>query len=275
MPDGCVAVAEVEVNLLTGRTHQIRGQLSSLGFPLVGDVLYGGAKKDTESSHMNITGYHDCKRLALQCCELSFVEPKISIDNDSRRKIQYKHSKNMLRWRVEKAWWTSAFEFYGQSSSEAVDTTSDGDYEKVLRLSKIADIIKSDVIVTAPETSQRLPRRVSLEPGVHKYVIVKAISNQKSSQTKDLYFVRSASAIACGGPYHADVAHNLIECLTKNGYYASVIGGGKIEFDDTVPHAHIYGFSYGFGKGNHTQVAEIIEEFTDVATTVNNVDGIY
>jgi 23S rRNA pseudouridine955/2504/2580 synthase len=31
----------VEVDLLTGRTHQIRVHLSSIGFPIVGDSVYG------------------------------------------------------------------------------------------------------------------------------------------------------------------------------------------------------------------------------------------
>jgi len=33
------------VNLITGRTHQIRGQLSQLGFPIVGDDQYGGCAR--------------------------------------------------------------------------------------------------------------------------------------------------------------------------------------------------------------------------------------
>ncbi len=34
----------LEVRLLTGRTHQIRVHLSAIGHPIVGDVLYGGAR---------------------------------------------------------------------------------------------------------------------------------------------------------------------------------------------------------------------------------------
>jgi 23S rRNA pseudouridine1911/1915/1917 synthase len=36
---------EVKIELLTGRTHQIRAQLAALGAPVCGDVLYGAAKK--------------------------------------------------------------------------------------------------------------------------------------------------------------------------------------------------------------------------------------
>lgn len=35
----------MEVELLTGRSHQIRAQFSDAGFPLVGDVKYGGKKR--------------------------------------------------------------------------------------------------------------------------------------------------------------------------------------------------------------------------------------
>jgi 23S rRNA pseudouridine1911/1915/1917 synthase len=36
-------LCEVEIRLITGRTHQIRAQLSSLGFSILGDQMYGGS----------------------------------------------------------------------------------------------------------------------------------------------------------------------------------------------------------------------------------------
>ena len=39
-----VRVALLEVEIMTGRTHQIRVHLSSIGVPVLGDALYGGAR---------------------------------------------------------------------------------------------------------------------------------------------------------------------------------------------------------------------------------------
>lgn len=50
----------VRVLLHTGRTHQIRVQFSSRGYPLVGDGKYGA---------------RDNEPLALYCCKLSFIHP--------------------------------------------------------------------------------------------------------------------------------------------------------------------------------------------------------
>ncbi|MEQ1723091.1 MAG: RluA family pseudouridine synthase [Pseudobdellovibrio sp.] len=50
----------LKINLLTGRTHQIRAQLSQIGAPIVGDSLYG-AKLNFKSD-----------AIALRSCEIEF-----------------------------------------------------------------------------------------------------------------------------------------------------------------------------------------------------------
>lgn len=52
----------VKVILHTGRTHQIRVHFSDWGYPLAGDDLYGGSRKD-------------CKTQALCCTRLIFMHP--------------------------------------------------------------------------------------------------------------------------------------------------------------------------------------------------------
>ncbi|RFU64112.1 RluA family pseudouridine synthase [Peribacillus glennii] len=52
----------MSLQLLTGRTHQIRVHLSHYGFPLAGDDLYGGSTKDIS-------------RQALHCSNLKFFHP--------------------------------------------------------------------------------------------------------------------------------------------------------------------------------------------------------
>ena len=56
-------VALVDIRLHTGRTHQIRVHFSHIGFPLLGDDLYGGRMD------LGIT------RQALHCHYLRFVNP--------------------------------------------------------------------------------------------------------------------------------------------------------------------------------------------------------
>ncbi|AZZ35576.1 RluA family pseudouridine synthase [Bdellovibrio sp. qaytius] len=50
----------VKINLLTGRTHQIRAQLSHLHAPIVGDVLYGAQRPFEKNA------------IALRSCEIEF-----------------------------------------------------------------------------------------------------------------------------------------------------------------------------------------------------------
>jgi 23S rRNA pseudouridine1911/1915/1917 synthase len=53
-------LSHLSVQILTGRTHQIRVHLSSIGFPILGDILYGGIKD---------------KRIFLHAHKLKFPNP--------------------------------------------------------------------------------------------------------------------------------------------------------------------------------------------------------
>lgn len=55
--------AIVDIQLHTGRTHQIRVHFSAIGFPLVGDELYSGVMTDS------------IQRQALHCAKLEFIHP--------------------------------------------------------------------------------------------------------------------------------------------------------------------------------------------------------
>ena len=77
------------VNLLTGRKHQIRVHLSSLGFPLVGDMLYGGASSLQRASKKK----HRPQPLMLHAYRVGFIHPvtgaKIVIKTDFPERFSY------------------------------------------------------------------------------------------------------------------------------------------------------------------------------------------
>jgi 23S rRNA pseudouridine1911/1915/1917 synthase len=68
--------ALVEIELLTGRTHQIRVHMSEAGTPLVGDALYGGANRWKGVAHRDAQALmRAMTRQALHAYRLGFAHP--------------------------------------------------------------------------------------------------------------------------------------------------------------------------------------------------------
>src|SRR5438132_8018597 len=67
--------ALVECRLETGRTHQVRVHMASIGHPLIGDPVYGRAGK----SHGKLLKDLDFHRQALHAAELGFIHPVTKI----------------------------------------------------------------------------------------------------------------------------------------------------------------------------------------------------
>ena len=65
----------VECRLETGRTHQVRVHMASIGHPLLGDPLYGSVRK----AHRAILETLNFRRQALHAAHLGFIHPVKSI----------------------------------------------------------------------------------------------------------------------------------------------------------------------------------------------------
>ena len=63
--------ALIECRLETGRTHQVRVHMASIGHPLLGDPVYGGGK----SGHRDLLNALDFRRQALHAQGLEFIHP--------------------------------------------------------------------------------------------------------------------------------------------------------------------------------------------------------
>lgn len=265
-PSSCQTVMELEIELLTGRTHQIRGQLAAMGFPIVGDSQYGGAIPKSVSGDVD---YKDSAVMALQCCALEFVDPDIVEKKNGEETM--KRSQRWNSFQLDEAWWTPLLHAYDRSKKEsagsAVATTSieeDTRLQTAIKTPLAGDNTK----LPRPEL---LPPRVSLSKGANKYVLIRA-THPLSEKVE--WFVKSAAPNECGGPYHGNVAQDLREWITAAGYTVEVTGGGRIDFDGSS--ALVYGFSYGFGKGDHAKAVALIREFQpNIVATFDNAEGLY
>ncbi|HEY9554663.1 RluA family pseudouridine synthase [Allosphingosinicella sp.] len=68
--------AMIECRLETGRTHQVRVHMTSIGHPLLGDPVYGR----TRIVHRELLNQLDFKRQALHAAELGFHHPVTKAD---------------------------------------------------------------------------------------------------------------------------------------------------------------------------------------------------
>ena len=80
--------SHLEVNLETGRTHQIRVHMNHLGCPLIGDPLYGRRRRFAKNTHQKlrevIEGF---PRKALHASELSFLDPSMNAEVTFKSKL--------------------------------------------------------------------------------------------------------------------------------------------------------------------------------------------
>lgn len=87
---GVDKMALISVKLHTGRTHQIRVHLHSLGHPLMGDTLYGG-----KSAHLEglARQFLHAKRIEVQLPDGTWIEAESDLSSDLREILQSLNSK--------------------------------------------------------------------------------------------------------------------------------------------------------------------------------------
>src|SRR5207247_1848413 len=89
------AATFIEAQLYTGRTHQIRVHFHHLGFPLVGDQIYG----QRQNSRLAETTGYVAPRQMLHAWKLGFVHPMSAEEMSFEAPLpqDFRHALAMLR----------------------------------------------------------------------------------------------------------------------------------------------------------------------------------
>ncbi len=82
----------IKVKLHTGRTHQIRVHLSSIGHPLMGDELYGGKKSQLKGLHRQ---FLHAKKIEVQLPSKTWIEAESELAQDLKEVLKSLGSKTV------------------------------------------------------------------------------------------------------------------------------------------------------------------------------------
>ncbi|XP_041916020.1 14 kDa phosphohistidine phosphatase [Alosa pseudoharengus] len=89
--------------------------------------------------------------------------------------------------------------------------------------------------------------------GVFKYVLIRVHSTEDDS-SKDI--VRGYA----WAEYHADIYDKVSGELERaGGVDCECLGGGRIKHDSQAKKIHVYGYSMGFGRANHSVSTEKLQ----------------
>mmetsp|Transcript_14858 Transcript_14858/g.29680 ORF Transcript_14858/g.29680 Transcript_14858/m.29680 type:complete len:204 (+) Transcript_14858:67-678(+) len=145
-------------------------------------------------------------------------------------------------------------------SSGGGETTNEKDLREVERLrARLAGAGSESSAADGGPVQIDVPALASvhIDEGANKYVLVRAREPARDeAKPARRTFVVSKK----GAPYHRNAAEPFVERLLEFGYTdVRITGGGRILLDNEERKVSIFGFSYGFGKGDHKVSAELVQ----------------
>ncbi|MBN3323814.1 PHP14 phosphatase, partial [Atractosteus spatula] len=89
--------------------------------------------------------------------------------------------------------------------------------------------------------------------GVFKYVLIRVHTTEEGDDTPSKDIVRGYA----WAEYHADIYDRVSEEIERQGGLdCECVGGGRIRHDSQAKRLHVYGYSMGFGRANHSVATE-------------------